>query len=59
MKVFVYLKNGSKKVQEMDNVVAVMEDKKNHQIVFQHVEEFGKAETKLNTKVFKTVIYQN
>ena len=57
MKAFVYLKNGSRKVQEMTNVISVEEDKENHVIIVR--QGSFDSETRLDTKVFKTVIYQN
>lgn len=60
MKVFVYAKKkGSKKVQEINNVVSVYEDKKEKKITFQHTPEEGAIETTIDTRYFKTVTYQN
>lgn len=60
MKVFVYSKKqGSKKVQEINNVVSVYENKKEHRITFQHTPEEGAIETTIDTRYFKTVTYQN
>ena len=59
MKVFVYRKNGSQKVQEINNVVSVREDKKERKIVSQHTMADGEIETIIDMRYYKTVTYQN
>ena len=57
MKAFVYQKSkDSKKMQEINNIIRVIEDKDNHRITFESGVGF---DTVLDTRFFKTVIYQN
>lgn len=60
MKVFVYTKNGSRKVHEMIGVTSVRIDKENKQIIIEYEDEFfGTQKVKFSTKKYKTVKYQN
>ena len=59
MKTFVYLKAGSEKVAEYDNVDGVMEDRKTGRIIIAIRTKQGLDTETYPMKKYKTTTYQN